>query len=83
MKFTVVSLPSVDDMLTEIWLRAADPTAVTDAANWIERQLRNDPLKKVTPIDDVYFLRRDPLVALCRISVDDQPVTIIEVHRAD
>jgi hypothetical protein len=83
MRFTVASLPEADDELAKIWLKAADQNAVQDASDWIELQLKNDPLKKVTPVDDVYFVRRDPLVALCRISVDDRLVTIIEIHRAD
>ena len=56
MRFTVVTLPSVDDILTDLWLNAPDQHAVTDAANWIERQLRNDALSKVTAIDDAYFI---------------------------
>ena len=83
MKFTVVSLPSVDDTQIELWLSAPDRKAVSAAANWIERQLKIDPLTKVTAVDDVYFIRRDPLVALCKISVDDRLVTIIDVHRAN
>jgi hypothetical protein len=83
MKFTVVSLPSVDDQQIELWLSASDRKAVSDAANWIERQLKNDPLTMVTAVDDVYFIRRNPPVALCRISVDDRLVTIIDIRRVD
>ncbi len=83
MKFTVVTLPSVDDALTRLWLESDDGQDLADASNWIERQLKNNPLAKVTRLDDVYFLRRDPLVALCKISVDDRLETIIEVHRVD
>jgi len=83
MKFSVVSPPAVDDALTELWLQAADPRAVTDAANWIERELSNDPLGKVTRVDDTYFLRRDPPVVLCTISVDDRLVTLIEIRRVN
>ena len=39
MKFTVVSLPSVDVALTTLYLEAPDPKEVTEAADWIERQL--------------------------------------------
>jgi len=83
MKFTVVSLPSVDDKQIEMWLAASDRKDVSDAANWMERQLLNNPLTKVTAVDDFYFIRRDPLVALCKISVDDRLVTIIDIRRAD
>lgn len=83
MKFTVVSPPSIDDVLADLWLNAPDPKAVTDAANWIERELANDPLRKVTRVDDAYFLRRDPLVVLCTISEDDRIVRIIDVQRVN
>ncbi len=83
MKFSVVSLPAVDNVLTDLWLQAPDPRAVTDAANWIERELSNDPLSKATRVDDTYFLRRDPLVVLCTISVDDRVVKLIEIHRVN
>lgn len=83
MKFTVVLLPSVEDKQIELWLNAMNRKAVSDAANWIERQLKNDPLTKVTAVDDFYFIRRDPLVALCKISIDDRLVTIVDIRRAD
>jgi hypothetical protein len=81
MKFTVVSLPSVDAALAKIYTDATDPKTVTEASNWIDRQLKVDPLSKVTSLDDFYFIRRDPLVMLCKINEDDRLVTIIEVHQ--
>ncbi len=65
------------------WLKAPDPQAVPDAANWIERELANDPLSKATRVDDTYFRRRDPLVVLCIISEDDRIVQIIDVQRVN
>lgn len=63
-----VSLPSVDDKQIELWLSAPDRKAVSDAANWMERQLKNDPLTKVTAVDDVYFIRRDPLWSCAKLA---------------
>ena len=83
MTFTVTAADSVYDALALIYVEASDRKSVRNAADWIEMQLKNDPLSKVTPIDDLYFLRRCPLVALCKISVDDRLVTIIEIHRID
>jgi hypothetical protein len=83
MKFTVVALESINETLARLYLEAKDQKALTEAADWIENQLKSDPLNKVTPIDDLYFLRRDPLVALCSISVEDRLVNILEVHRTD
>ncbi|MSQ97032.1 MAG: hypothetical protein EXR98_21100 [Gemmataceae bacterium] len=83
MKFTVVALESVDATLATLYYEAADPQTITDAANWMERELKTDPLTKVSPIDNLYYLRRDSLVALCEISVPDRIVKIVEIHRID
>jgi hypothetical protein len=83
MKFTVTALESVDDLLAALFIESPDRQAVSDAANWIERELMNDPLDKVTSVDNLYFLRRDPLVALCKINVDDRLVTIVDIHRVE
>ncbi len=83
MIFTVVAAGAVEATLAEIWTDAADRQAVTDAANWLDRELKVDPLTKATSVDNLYFLRRNPLVVLCRISVDDRTVTILEVHRVE
>jgi mRNA-degrading endonuclease RelE of RelBE toxin-antitoxin system len=81
MKFTVIWMPAPEARLLDFWLRATDRKQVEEAANWIDRHLRNDPLQKVTRVDDLYFLRRDPLTVLCQISVDDRIVSVIDVHR--
>ena len=81
MKFTVVALESVDVTLATLYNEGGQ--AVTDSANWIERELKNNPLSKVRPIDNLYYLRREPLVALCEISVTDRLVKIVEIHRID
>ena len=79
MKFTVDALESVDSALATIYNEAMDSQAITDAADWIERELKNNPLSKVTAVDNLYFIRRDPLVALCEIHVAE----IVEIHRVD
>jgi mRNA-degrading endonuclease RelE of RelBE toxin-antitoxin system len=83
MKFTVVWLPTVEAALQELWLAAPDRTAVTDAANWIDRELLNNAHTKLTRVDDLYFLRREPLVILCDVNVDDRMVRVLDVHRVD
>jgi hypothetical protein len=83
MKFTVVAVPSVESALAKFFLEGPDPQAVTAAANWLDRELSNNPLSKVTPVDDLFFLRRNPLVVLCSISIEDRLVTIIEVNRTE
>jgi mRNA-degrading endonuclease RelE of RelBE toxin-antitoxin system len=81
MKYTVVWLPGPEAELLDLWIKAEDRKHVEQAANWIDKQLGNDPLKKLTPVDELYFLRRDPLVVLCEVNVDDRMVKIVEIHR--
>jgi hypothetical protein len=80
MRFTVVSLKSAVAQLAEIWNTAADRQAIADASDRIDALLANDPLTKVTPVDQYYYLTVEPLLVLCDISVDDRLVRIIEVH---
>ena len=44
MKFTVVYLPSAEQQLADLWLKAADPASVSRASDKIDRLLENDPL---------------------------------------
>ena len=83
MKFTVDALESVDAKLATLYNEAINPKAIAEAANWIERQLKNDPLSKVTAVDNLYYLRCYPLVALCEITVEILLVKIVEIHRLD
>lgn len=83
MKFTVDALESVELALAAIYNEAADPQAITEAANWIERELRNNPLSKVINLDNLYYMRRDSLVALCEINVAKNIVTIVSLTRLE
>ena len=83
MNFTVVWLPAVEAVLEDLWIGAPDRAELTKAADWIDRELGNNPLAKATRVDDFYFLRRDPLVVLCDINVDDRMVRVLDVHRAE
>jgi len=81
MTFTVVWLPSAEVELENLWLSAPDKAAVTRASNLIDRELANNPFSKTTRIDNLHSMRRDPLVVLCEIDLDDRMVCVIEVHR--
>lgn len=83
MKFTVIWMPDPEAKLVDLWVAASDRDDVEEAANWIDRQLRFNPLNKLTRVDDVYFLRRNPLTILCKVDVDDRMVSIIDVNRRD
>jgi hypothetical protein len=82
-KFTVIWMPEPEAKLVDLWITASDRDEVEEAANWIDRQLRINPLNKLTRVDDVYFLRRDPLTVLCKVDVGDRMVSIIDVHRRE
>jgi hypothetical protein len=43
MRYTVIWSPETESELASIWMRASDQQAVSDAANSIDRQLRNSP----------------------------------------
>jgi hypothetical protein len=81
MRYTVVSSPFADHQLTELWLQASNPQAVTDASNRIEALLRNDP-------DRLGTLRSDgrrvivlpPLAVLFEVLPDDRKVIIRSVR---
>ena len=81
MKYSVTSTPFADHQLAQIWLRAADPQAVTSASDRIEAMLRNDP-------DQIGRVRSDgrraivlpPLTVTFEVSIDDRRVTIVSVR---
>jgi mRNA-degrading endonuclease RelE of RelBE toxin-antitoxin system len=80
MRYTVVWLPPVEDQLADFWTSAPDRQAVTAAANAIDRALRDNPRQGVMPLDNLFYLKIEPLVVLCEISDDDRTVTVIEVR---
>ncbi len=80
MILTVVWLPESENRLAELWNNATDRQTIADAANWIDEALRSNALKMVTRVDDLYFLRRDSLLVLCEIDVDDRVVRVIDVR---
>jgi hypothetical protein len=43
MKYTVVYLPSAEQQLADLWLKAADPVAVSRASDKIDRLLESNP----------------------------------------
>lgn len=80
MIFTVVWLPNAEDRLAELWNSAADKQDVTDAADWIDAALRTNPLKKVVSVDNLFYLRRDPILVLCDIDEGDRMVRVVDVR---
>jgi len=44
MSYVVTWLPDAEQELARIWLTAADRAHVTEAADWIDQQLKSDPV---------------------------------------
>ncbi len=76
MRYTVTCAPGVDDELADIWLRASDPQAVTDAANEVDRILRVSPLDVGIESGQGRVFVVLPLAVVYTVSPDDCLVTI-------
>jgi hypothetical protein len=80
MSFAVDWLPDAERELTEIWLKASDRDAVTNAANWIDERLRLDPEHEGESRPEnrrVLFAR--PLAVVFRVSPPDRSVVVSHV----
>lgn len=72
MKYTVVYLPSAEQQLADLWLKAANPSAVSLAADKIDRLLRDDPLSV-----------GESRVSTLRILVEEPISVVYDVHKED
>jgi hypothetical protein len=64
MIYTVASLPQADDELAVLYMQAANPRAISAAANRIERALKRDADWRGVLLDDDTRLYIDPLSPL-------------------
>ena len=81
-RFTVVWAPDAEDQLAEIWTNAADRVAVTAAANSIDRELGEDPVRIGTADSEGLFrVVRPPLLVLFEVREPDRIVEISYVRR--
>jgi hypothetical protein len=72
MRYTVIWSPETESGLASIWMRASDQQAVSDAANSIDRQLRNSPEKLGADLGGGdRYLECSPLVVIFSIEPDD------------
>ncbi len=91
MKYTVTWKPSVKGRLADIWMTAPDRSAVTAAANSIDRLLRVDPLGRgESRSDTARILIVLPLAVVYEVDQDDRLVQVLSVrhvpvrrHRGD
>jgi len=77
MKFTVVYLSSAEQQLAELWLKASDPTAVTRAADTIDRMLASDPEGAgESRVSTVRILFEEPLAVVYDVRQADLVVKV-------
>jgi hypothetical protein len=82
MKYTVVWVPSALNDLADIWNKAADRKAVTDAANRIDRTLKYDAERQGHEFNGERALFELPLAVTFTVSPDDRMVHVLQVRRA-
>jgi hypothetical protein len=81
MIYTVVWSEAADNALADLYHNAADKQELTDASNWFDRILRNDPARLATPFGDYWALAREPLEVLFEIDDGDRMVRVFLVRR--
>jgi hypothetical protein len=76
-RYTVTATRKAEDDLANLWMRAADRSAVSNAANSIDRMLREDaPLKGSNAPLGLRQVIVSPLIADFTVEEDDRKVTI-------
>ena len=78
MKWTVVSVGNADDELTEIWLRAENQKAITEAAERIENVLRSNPDTRGQDFYGDRIYQDGPLAVVYQVLPDDRMVKILQ-----
>ena len=82
MKFTVIWSFTALNELAEIWLRASDRQAVTDAAEAIDQLLEADPMDVgESRAGGRRILINPPLVVIFNVSVESGTVVVVRVRR--
>ena len=80
MKYTVTWAPTAERALAEIWLRASDRTAVTEASNRIDQALKHDPeTKGESRGRNDRILLESPLGVDFEVNALDLKVTVLTV----
>jgi len=82
MRYTVVWLPSAQNVLADIWNQASDRQAVADAANGIDVALGADAHQKGRPFrGQRRTLRISPLGVVFTADPGDCMATVLKVRR--
>ena len=81
MRYNVVYLPVAEDQLADLWIRAADRQAVSDASDRIDLALRDNPDTKGKSLRPFRVFEAPPLSVLYHVDPGDLMVRIIQVRR--
>jgi hypothetical protein len=80
MKYTVVWDPDAEQELASLWMAAAERQALTDAADQIDKVLRQDPQQQgESRPDGLRILFVEPLGIIFRVHEDDRLVRVLQV----
>jgi hypothetical protein len=85
MRYMLSYLPRAREELAELWLSAADRSAVTESSDFIDHELRDDPHEKGEAVDDALRLPsivEPPLIYYYVVSPDDCLATVWSVRWA-
>ena len=81
MRFTVIWYASAQQDLARIWLAAIEKRAVTDAADLIDKMLRDSANLAGTDFHGRRLLHIPPLTVMFRIDVENRQVHVRQVWR--
>jgi hypothetical protein len=82
MKWNVEWTPSAEQVLADLWLKAADPHHITTAANRIDAALERDPLVAgESRTGTSRILIEPPLAVQYDVIIDDRKVLVWDIWR--
>ena len=80
MRYTVVYVPAAENHLADIWMQAADPDAVEDASNEIDRRLKRSPDRIGQSFGSYRRLTVYPLAVDYTVAPQDRMVRVVRVE---
>jgi hypothetical protein len=84
MRYTLTYIPKATAELATLWLTAKDQKAVSESADAIERELRDDPDTKGEGVSGALRkIVKGPLVFYFVVSPDDRRATVWSVRWAN
>jgi hypothetical protein len=85
MNYTVIFIPRVERILTEMYLQTAPNSAArrkfSESANLLDQLLRTDPLKAGSELDGRFLLFQEPFGIIYSVYPDDCLVKVKMIWR--